>query len=112
MHVSAYGDNGRVEWQEFGKWEVVAPEVNESGSAEDDGGWAHNNLIAQAAFHKAMFAWLEDDQAAVGTNLADALHECAVVLALYQSAMQRKPIEMAEFDPPADLVEKVIATMG
>ena len=108
VHVSAYADRGRIEWQEFGKWEIVSPDGERRGTCEDDGGWARNNLVAQAAFHKAMFAWLKDDTAAPGTNLQQSLHECAVVLGLYQSALERRPIEMAEFDPPDDLVERVM----
>lgn len=108
VHVSAYADKGRVEWQEFGKWEIVAPDGERRGTCADDGGWAHNNLVAQAAFHKAMFAWLTDDAAAPGTNLNQSLHECAVVLALYQSAVEGRMIEMVEFDPPDDLVKRAM----
>ena len=66
-----------------------------------------NWIWEQAAFHKAMFAWLEDDAKPVGTNLKRSLHEWAVVLALYQSSLERRPIAMADFDPPEDLVERM-----
>jgi predicted dehydrogenase len=109
VHVSAYGDTGRVEWQEFGRWEVVGSGGARGGTCEDDGGWAENNLLAQAGFHKAMFAWGDDETARPGTNLADSLHECAVVLALYQSAVERRYVDLADFDPPHDLVERAMA---
>jgi len=107
VHVSAYGDEGRVEWQEFGKWEIVSPRVNRCVACTDDGGWSANNLLAQAEFHKAMLAW-QAGGPAPGTNLADSLHECAVVLALYQSALDRRPIDLADFNPPDDLVQRAM----
>lgn len=108
VHVSAYGDEGRVEWQEFGQWEVVGPGQRRGGTCEDDGGWQANNLLAQAEFHKAMFAWRDDEGSVPGTNLADSLHECAVVLALYLSAIERRPVDLADFDPPDDLFQRAM----
>ena len=53
-----------------------------------------------------MFDWLEDERRAPGTNLRQSLHEWAVVLALYQSALERRPVELTDFDPPDELVER------
>jgi hypothetical protein len=73
--------------------------------------WWQNNLQAQAEFHKAMFAWFEDDSLIPGTNLKQSLHEWKVVLALYASALYRKPIELATFDPPPDLFDQLIKVL-
>ena len=106
VRVAAYADNGRVLYEEFGKWEIVGPDGEESGDFGGMDTWRANNLLAQAGFHRAMFDWLEDERRAPGTNLRQSLHEWAVVLALYQSALERRPIELADFDPPDDLVER------
>ena len=74
--------------------------------------WWSNNLVAQAAFHHAMIDWIEDDTKVPGTNLRQSLHEWAVVLALYQSAIERRPIEMAKFDPPEDLFAQLESLLG
>jgi len=110
VRVAAYADTGRVLYEEFGRWEIVGPDGEPDGEARGDFGgmdtWRANNLLAQAGFHRAMFDWLEDARRAPGTNLRQSLHEWAVVLALYQSALERRPVELADFDPPDDLVER------
>jgi predicted dehydrogenase len=106
VRVAAYADNGRVLYEEFGKWEIVGPDGEEGGDFGGMDMWRANNLLAQAGFHRAMFGWLEDERRAPGTNLRQSLHEWAVVLALYQSALERRPVELADFDPPDDLVER------
>jgi hypothetical protein len=73
---------------------------------------AHNNKIAQAGFHQAMFAWLEDGQKVPGTDFKQSLHEWQVVLAMYQSALERRPVDLEGFDPPDDLVERYRAAAG
>ncbi len=110
VRVAAYADNGRVLYEEFGKWEIVGPDGEERGDFGGMDTWRANNLLAQAGFHRAMFDWLEDERRAPGTNLRQSLHEWAVVLALYQSALERRPVELADFDPPDDLVERFRAT--
>ncbi len=59
-----------------------------------------------------MFAWLEDERQVPGTSLKQSLHEWAVVLALYQSTLERRPVEMDGFDPPDDLVETYRRSSG
>jgi len=104
VRAAAYCENGRVEWQQFGKWEIVGPGGTEGGLCrEDPEQFAANWLFEQAEFHRAMFTWLEDDTRPAGTNLARSLHEWKIVLALYASAVRREPIALADFDPPDDL---------
>jgi predicted dehydrogenase len=111
VRAAAYADNGRVNYEEFGKWEIVSPNGTKSGTFGDMVTWWQKNLLAQADFHKAMFAWFEDDTRVPGTNLKQSLHEWKVVLALYASALYRKPIDIAEFNPPHDLFAQLISTL-
>ena len=72
--------------------------------------WMENNVLAQADFHKAMFRWLEGGEPA-GTNFRQSLHEWQVVLALYASALWRKPVDLAGFNPPDDLFDQLFKTL-
>jgi predicted dehydrogenase len=110
VRVAAYAERGRVLYEEFGRWETVGPQSEERGDYGGMDGWRANNLLAQAGFHRAMLGWLAGsgpDDSPPGTSLKQSLHEWAVVLALYQSALERRPIDMADFDPPDDLVARV-----
>jgi predicted dehydrogenase len=111
VRAAAYAENGRVNYEEFGKWEIVSPDGCMSGDFGGMAAWWQNNLLAQAAFHKAMFAWLEDENRVPGTNLKQSLHEWKVVLALYASALYRTPIDIADFVPPHDLFDQLIRTL-
>jgi len=106
VRVAAYAEKGRVLWEEFGRWEIVSPKGVETGSYGDMDTWTANNVKAQAAFHMAMIGWLEQG-ATAGTNLKQSLHEWQTVLALYASALWRRPVEMDRFDPPEDLFEQL-----
>jgi hypothetical protein len=106
-HAAAYAEYGRVNWEQFGRWEVCSPDSLEQGHCGDDETIHRNHLVAQAEFHRAMIGWLEDDGAVPGTSLAHSLHEWAVVLALYQSSLERRPIDLNTFDPPNDLTERI-----
>jgi len=108
VRVAAYAEKGRVNFEEFGKWEIVSPDMNESGSFGGMDQWMKNNIIAQAEFHKAMFEWFADDKKVPGTNFRQSLHEWAVVLALFQSTIEGRPVEMKNFDPPENLIEQYI----
>ena len=105
--VAAYAEHGRVNWEQFGRWEIVGADGVEEGDCGDEEQVRRNHQHAQAGFHRAMLTWFEDASAVPGTNLAQSLHEWAVVLALYQSALERRPIDMRTFDPPDDLVERI-----
>ena len=107
--AAAYAERGRVNWEQFGRWEIVGPDGVEEGDCGDEEQVGRNHLRAQAEFHRAMLTWFEDESAVPGTNLAQSLHEWAVVLALYQSSLERRPIDLRTFDPPADLVERIRA---
>lgn len=107
VRVAAYAERGRVLFEEFGNWEIVGPgDALERGSFGGMESHARNNLLAQAGFHRAMFTWLEGGPEP-GTSLRRSLHEWAVVLAMYQSALEHRPVDLDGFNPPTDLVERV-----
>lgn len=103
VRAAAYADRGRVNFEEFGKWEIAAPDGTESGDFGGMDTWSRNNLLAQTGFHQAMFAWLKDSTQEPGTSLRHSLHEWKVVLALYTSALERRPVEMSSFEPDPNL---------
>jgi predicted dehydrogenase len=107
VRAAAYADRGRVNYEEFGKWGIIGPDGTESGDYGGMDTWARNNLVAQTQFHKAMFAWLEDDTQVPGTSLKHSLHEWKVVLSLYTSALERRPIDMDGFEPDIHLFHEL-----
>ena len=112
VRVAVYADQGRVTYEEFGAWEIVSPTGREAGDFGGLDTWRANNVVAQGGFHQAMIDWHEDDAKPCGTNLKQSLHEWSVVLALYLSALERRPIEMADFDPPENLFEILLSTLA
>lgn len=111
VRVAAYADRGRVNFEEFGTWEIVTPIRVERSTFGDLEIWQHANLNAQAAFHRAMFDWLTDDTRAPGTSLDQSLHEWKVVLALYTSALQRRPVDLEGFEPDDRLFHDLAAAL-
>ena len=108
--VVAYGDQGHVLYEEFGRWEIVSPGEKLWGHA-DDLGWAEGNDQAQAALTDAMFGWLEDDTQPVATNLERSLAQWNAVLGLYASTIWRRPVALP-FDPPDSLWEQLGAALA
>jgi predicted dehydrogenase len=112
VRIAAYADQGRVNYEEFGKWEIVSPAGNECGHYGGMETWMANNLEAQSDFHQAMFDWLEDDRKVPGTSLEQSLHEWKVVLAVYTSALLREPVNLDSFEPEDDLFHALEAALS
>ena len=112
VRLAAYAERGRVLWEEFGKWEIVGPNGTQSGDFGGSDTWLMSNLKAQAAFHNAMFDWMEDDTKIAGTHLKQSLHEWEAILALYSSALDRRPVVLEGFSPPNDLFDRLNAALG
>jgi predicted dehydrogenase len=110
VRVAAYTERGHVLWEEFGKWEILSPDGLEAGRTADMEAWHAGNHAAQAGLTSAVFDWIEDDKKPAGTNLRIGLHQWEVVLALYASALWRKPVEIP-FDPPKDLFPRLADAM-
>lgn len=107
VRLAAYAEKGRVLWEEFGNWEIVSGEGVESGGFGNRETWIEKNLRAQADFHRAVIDWIDGGAKIPGSNFKQSLHEWKVVLALYSSALERRPIKLDDFDPPADLFERL-----
>ena len=105
VRVAAYAEKGRVNYEEFGGWQIVDGSNIESGGYGGMDAWRRNNSDAQTQLQQAMLDWLANPAQAPGTNLKQSLHEWAVVLALYQSALEGRPVDIKGFNPPEDLVE-------
>ena len=101
-----------VLWEEFNNWEIVSPDGIESGHFGRKEKWTEQNLLAQAAFHGAMIEWISDDTRIPGTNLRQSLHEWEVIRALYASALERRPIKIADFEPTSDLLGELESTLS
>jgi predicted dehydrogenase len=114
VRAAAYADRGRVEWREFGEWVIVGPGPGRDERGEFGGmdAWRAGNAKAQAAFHEAMLDWIEDASNTPGTNLAQSLHEWKVVLALYESAARRAPVDLATFDPQDGIMKRLADALG
>lgn len=110
VRAAAYGESGRVNWEEFGRWEIVTEDGAEVGDFGGMQTWRQNNDLAEAAFFKSMFEWHESGTAP-GTNLRESLHEWKVVLALYESGLTHKVITLASYDPRDDLFDRLQATL-
>ena len=104
--VAAYAERGHTLWEEFGKWEISALSGVEEGRTVDMDDWHAGNHAAQAALTNAMFDWLEDGDRPAATFLELGLHQWQVVLALYASALWRRPVDVP-FDPPEDLFDQL-----
>jgi predicted dehydrogenase len=106
VRVAAYAELGRVVYEEFGKWEIVGPGANERGDFGSMESYAANAQLAQAGFHQSMFDWLGDEGKEPGTSLSQSLHEWEVVLGVYLSALERRPVEIGSTEFPDDLIAR------
>jgi predicted dehydrogenase len=105
VRVAAYAEKGRVNYEEFGDWQIVEGAKTESGNYGGMDVWKANNCDSQTRLQSAMLEWLANPAKKPGTNLKQSLHEWAVVLALYQSSVEGRPIDMKGFNPPDNLIE-------
>lgn len=105
VRVAASGSRGRVEYREFGDWWVAGPNHYESGDCGSDEERRSSNHEAQSLFHKDLVAWARGEGPEIGTSLANALRQWKVILALYDSALRRQPVTVAEFNPSRSLVD-------
>ena len=108
--VAAYAELGRTLYEEFGKWEILAPHGIKAGQVADMQEWEAGNHAAQADLTNAMLDWLEDDRKPAGTHLKRALEQWNVVLGLYASAVTHQPIDLP-FEPPDDLWDALAQTL-
>lgn len=87
-----------------------------SSKGTETGDWGEpdtvnsSNVVAQAAFHQAVFDWHNRGELP-GTDLAQSLAEWKAVLALYESTVTRAPVDMGSFEPGDDLMQRLRAAL-
>jgi predicted dehydrogenase len=111
VHVEAFAEKGWAEQSEFGSWRIKGEGKDAIGDYGGMETWAHNNDLSQAGFYKAMLDWKKTGREP-GTSLRVSLHEWAAVLAMYQSILTGKPIDLDGFQPQSALLlnlEKAMA---
>lgn len=104
--VAAYGTRGLAEWT-MSSWELHIGEAATSGVHE----YYAADLPGQVGLTEAMFDWLEDGGTGHPTNLSDSLTQFNVILGLYMSALERRPVDLP-VEPDAGLLGKLRARLG
>jgi len=87
--ITVYGDRGDVSWTMWG-WSSLIDGKLESGSHD----YRVEDEPAQAAMTEAMFDWIADGNQVHPLNLADSLTQMHVLLAMYQSAMEHREVQL------------------
>lgn len=104
--AAVYGTDGFVHWTMYGWERRTLTGGYESGEhdygIEDD--------LAQGRLTEAMFDWLLDDAKPHPTNLARSLAQFNVILGLYLSALQSRPVDLP-CEPPDGLLEALQARL-
>lgn len=104
--ISVYGTRGFMQWTMWW-WERMIDGRYERGEhnygAEDD--------LAQARLTEACFDWLLDDKKAHGTRLELNLTQFNIILGLYVSALQARPVELP-LVPPDGLADQMKARLA
>ena len=111
VRVALYGQRGYAGWEEFGDAELSGEHQSLRSAFGGMETWRGQNLKAQAGFHRAMLHWLDNPREPPSTALEASLHEWKVVLALYESALTRRIVEVTAFEPEPDLVMKLMAAL-
>jgi predicted dehydrogenase len=111
VRVAVYADRGRTLYEEFGQWEIISPDGSERGGYGGIETWERNNLLAQVDFHKALIAWGKNEAHEPGTSLRQSLHEWKVVLAVYTSAVEHRPVEITSFEPEDNLFYRLAESL-
>lgn len=99
--IAVHGTRGYVHWTMW-SWEIGIDGQVESGTHE----YPDEDILGQAAMTEAMFDWLEDDSAVHPLNLGRALADLNVILGIYVSAIERRPVELP-CEPPDRLIERL-----
>jgi len=111
VRVAAHGEDGMAVWEEFGRWRLRTSKVRDERSFAGMATWHTLNLDAQAGFYRACLAWLQGGPAP-GTALERALHQWSAVLAIYTSALERRPVSLSGFNPAPDLLSRLVAALA
>ncbi len=105
--IAVYGTHGFLHWR-MDSWERSLPDGTVARGEKE---YREEDIRGQANLTEAMFAWLDDDAAVSPTNLKTSLDEWLLMLAVYQSTVEARPVDLP-FDPPDDLLERFKRFVG
>ena len=95
------GTRGYLHWTMW-SWEIGIDGHVETGTHE----YGDEDILGQAQMTEAMFDWLADDSILHPLNLQSALSDFNVVLGIYTSALQRRPVDLP-CDPVDGLIDRL-----
>ena len=99
--IAVNGTRGYVHWTMW-SWEIGIDGHVETGAHE----YGDEDILGQAQMTEAMFDWLADDSLLHPLNLQSALSDFNVVLGIYTSALQRRPVDLP-CDPVDGLIDRL-----
>lgn len=97
--VAVYGTKGHVEWT-MAWWESCIDGQLERGEHT----YAEQDLLGQAGLTEAVFDWLDDNANQHPTHLGQSLAEFELLLGLYVSSIERRPVNLP-FEPPNGILD-------
>jgi predicted dehydrogenase len=103
--ISVYGTRGFIQWQ-MDAWERGVPNGYEHGTKS----YGEEDVLGQAGLTEAVFDWLENESSPHPTRLEHALVQFNVILGIYASAMEYKPVQLP-YKPEGNFLEKLKATL-
>jgi len=104
--ISVYGTRGFMQWTMWW-WE----RLTEKGFERGEHNYGVEDDLAQARLTEACFDWLLDEKKPHPLRLELNLVQFNIILGIYVSALQAKPIALP-FDPPDGLAEQMKARVG
>ena len=104
--IAVYGTRGYVHWTMW-SWEIGIDGRITPGAHE----YAEEDILGQARMTEAMFDWLADNAMVHPLNLQGALSDFNIVLGIYTSALERRPVDLP-CDPADGLIDRLRAELG
>ncbi len=108
MHkrIAVYGTKGVVHWT-MAYWERTLP----NGDLErGDHSYGAEDVVGQAGLTDAMFEWSANDDKPCPTNLSNSLTQFNIILGIYMSALQHRPVNLP-VEPDEDLLSQLKARL-
>lgn len=96
--IAVYGTRGYVQWTMW-SWEVGIDGHIEQGTHA----YPDEDILGQAAMTDALLEWVEDDKKVHPLNLDTALIDFNIILGIYASALERRPVDLP-YEPAEDLI--------